>query len=77
MQSQPTLRELSQDELDQVGGGAASTEWGISTGTAAAFTVGAATIASPFLAGVFAVAGVATAGAALFFALNDAELISM
>ena len=77
MQSQPTLRELSLDELEQVGGAGVSAEWGVSTATAVAFTVGAATITAPFLAGAFAFAGVATAGAALFFALDDADLISV
>ena len=62
--------ELELDQLDEVGGGS-STEWGVSTGTAAALTVGAATVASPLLAGALAVGGIITAGFGIYYALDE------
>ena len=62
--------ELDLDQLDAVGGGS-STEWSVSTGTAAALTVGAATVGSPFIAGVLALGGIVSAGFGIYYALNE------
>ena len=68
-----SLSELNWQQLDEVGGGAASAEWGVSTGVATAFTVGAATVASPLLAGALAVSGVLAAGVAVYYAVQDIQ----
>ena len=70
MQNVTTLLELDLDQLDEVGGGDASTEWGLATGTAVAFTVGAATVAAPVVAGAFAAAGIVSAGMGIYYALT-------
>ena len=66
-----TPLELNLEQLDEVGGGAASAEWGVSTGIAAAFTVGAATVTAPVVAGALAVGGVLAAGMAVYYAIAD------
>ncbi len=71
MQQEVTLKELDQDQLAMVGGGGASTEWGVSTGAALALTVGAATVTAPVVAGALAVGGVISAGFAIYYALAD------
>jgi hypothetical protein len=73
MQNEVTLKELDLDQLEAVGGGGASTEWGVSTGAALAFTVGAATVGAPLVAGALAVGGVVSAGFAIYYALTDDE----
>lgn len=61
---------LDLDQLDEVSGGS-STEWGVATGTAAALTVGAATVTAPVLAGVMAVGGIVSAGLGIYYALEE------
>lgn len=61
---------LDLDQLDDVSGGS-STEWGVATGTAAALTVGAATVTAPVLAGVMAVGGIVSAGLGIYYALEE------
>lgn len=74
MQNETTIRELSVEQLDAVGGGGASTEWGVATGVAVAFTAAAATVVgAPIVAGAFAAAGIASAGAAIYYAMSDDE----
>ena len=60
---------LDPDQLDEVTGGS-STEWGVATGTAAALTVGAATVTAPVLAGTLAVGGIISAGFGIYYALQ-------
>jgi len=64
-------RELTFDQLDQVSGGAPSVQWGVSTGVAAAFTVGAATVSAPLVAGALAMGGVVAAGMAVYYAISE------
>jgi hypothetical protein len=71
-----SLRELDRQQLDEIGGGGASTEWGVSTGVATAFTAAAATAASPLIAGALAVSGVLAAGAAIYYAIQDMPSIN-
>ena len=66
----PEPMELTMDELELVGGGT-STEWGVATGTAAALTVGAATVTSPLIAGALAVGGLISAGFGIYYAVDE------
>jgi hypothetical protein len=72
MQNVTTLMELDANQLDEVGGGS-STEWGVSTGTAVALTIGAATVASPFVAAALVTGGIISAGFAIYYAVTDDE----
>ena len=72
MQNVTTLMELDANQLDEVGGGS-STEWGVSTGTAVALTIGAATVTSPLLAGALVAGGIISAGFAIYYAVTDDE----
>ena len=62
--------ELNPEQLDEVAGGS-STEWGVSTGTATALTIGAATVGSPLVAGALAVGGIVSAGFGIYYALQE------
>ncbi len=75
MQNSTTLRELDSSQLEAVAGGV-STEWGVATGTAVALTVGAATVAAPVVATALAIGGIASAGMAIYYGLNDDEQAS-
>jgi hypothetical protein len=76
MHNVATLRELDIDQLDEVGGGG-STEWSVSTGTAVALTLGAATVTSPIVATALVVGGIISAGFAIYYAIaGDEELTS-
>lgn len=72
MQHTTTLMELDANQLDEVGGGS-STEWGVSTGTAVALTIGAATVTSPLVAGALITGGIISAGFAIYYAVTDDE----
>ena len=75
MNNVTTLRELDIDLLDEVGGGG-STEWGVSTGTAVALTIGAATVTSPFIAGALAIGGIISAGFAIYYSVSGDEMLA-
>ena len=77
MHNVATLRELDVDLLDEVGGGG-STEWSVSTGTAVALTLGAATVTSPIVATALVVGGIVSAGFAIYYAVtaDDEKLVS-
>ncbi|MDA1077271.1 MAG: hypothetical protein O3A63_21365 [Proteobacteria bacterium] len=63
-----SLRELTFDEIDLVGGGGDDMAWGISTGVGAALAVGAATvIAMPFLAFALAGGSMVASGFAIYY----------
>ena len=68
MHNVSTLCELDLEQLEDVGGG--SQEWSISTATAVALTVGAATITSPLIAGTLAAGGIISAGFAIYYAVD-------
>lgn len=61
---------LDPEQLDEVSGGS-STQWGVATGTAAALTVGAATVTAPLLAGALAVGGIISAGFGIYYAMEQ------
>jgi len=69
MQNSTTIRELDFEQLEEVGGGGLG-EWGISVGAATAFTVGAATVTSPIIAGSLAVGGLFLTAAAIYYAVS-------
>ncbi len=71
MQNNSTLRELDITQMEVVGGGS-STEWAVSTGTATALVVGAATVSAPLIAGAMAAGAIVSAGAAIYYAVAEA-----
>jgi len=72
MHNVATLRELDIDLLDEVGGGG-STEWSVSTGTAVALTLGAATVTSPIIATALVIGGIVSAGFAIYYAVSSGD----
>ncbi len=66
-----SVTELSLEELEDAGGAGATAEWGVATGVAAGLVVGAAAVASPVIAGAFAVGAIYSAGLAIYYALED------
>ena len=70
----PSLMELSPEDLDNVGGG--SEDSALATGVSTALVIGAATVASPLIAGALAAAAVIASGFAIYYAATDDETIS-
>ena len=63
--------ELSLEDLDQAAGAGSNHQF--ATGVATAFVVGAATVASPVIAGTLAASAIIAAGAGIYYALTEEQ----
>ncbi|MEM7098488.1 MAG: hypothetical protein AAF541_09555 [Pseudomonadota bacterium] len=63
--------ELSLEDLDQVAGAGPNHQ--LATGVATALVVGAATVASPLIAGTLAAGAIVAAGTGIYYALTEEQ----
>lgn len=70
MQNTTTFYELDLEQMETVSGGASS-QYSIATTTAVGLTLAAGVAASPLVGFALAAGGIASAGLAIFYALNE------